>query len=454
MRLSHLSIPLLLLVLSTPVRAESDPLESRLAALVVPHGLTAVAAAARAVEVDPTTRKKVAVIRERQANVTSAELARVPQVSASFGYTRLSEVDMPELAPGVTIPQVLDTFSTRLELAIPLSDYFLRFPALVESSELRVDAARVDVEAAEQQAMARAMTAYWQWVRAELRVVVSEQSLTQVKTTLVQMQARVEAQRASRADLLRLQSQVAEVERALFSAKGRADIALRTLRQLIGARADEVFSVGEDVFALPALPDLDLSVEARRVAAMSQRSEVKALDKAIAALSKSKDATRANLYPRVDVFASANYDNPNSRVFLGGDRFDLTWMAGLKVSWKLNDMLGVEASIEATDAQLAALREDRETLSRQLELSLADILNNVRVALVTRQTAATAKASAEESHRIRLALLASDRATAVELVDAETELTRTRIQEIDALIDLRVALIDLHFALGSPSDPH
>ncbi len=449
MRLSHLSIPLALFVLSTsPVRAEPDTLDVRLNALVVPNGLTAEAAAARAAAADPSVRKKAAVIRERRSNVASADLAYVPQVTASFGYTRLSEVDMPELAPGVTIPQVLDNFSTKLELSIPLSDYFLRFPALVESAELRVEAAKVDVRASELQAESRARTAYWQWVRAQLRVLVSEQSLTQVKATFTQMQARVEAQRASRADLLRLQAQAADVQRTLFTAQSRADVALRQLRQLIGATPDETFAIGEDVFAMPALPDLGQTVEQRVATAMTQRSEVRALDTAIAALSKSKDATRSGLYPRLDAFASANYDNPNSRVFLGGERFDFTWAAGLRLSWKLNDMLAVDPAIEAVDAQLLQLEADRETLSRQLESSFAEILHSVQVALETRRTTADAKASAEESYRIRAALLASDRATAVELVDAETELTRTRIQEIDALIDLRIALADLTFALG------
>ena len=46
-------------------------------------------------------------------------------------------------------------------------------------------------------------------------------------------------------------------------------------------------------------------------------------------------------------------------------------------------------------------------------------------------------AAAEESYRVRRELLDAERATAVELVDAETELTRARIAALNARVDLR-----------------
>jgi outer membrane protein len=50
---------------------------------------------------------------------------------------------------------------------------------------------------------------------------------------------------------------------------------------------------------------------------------------------------------------------------------------------------------------------------------------------------------------VRQALLAAQRATAVELVDAETELTRARITSLNARIDLRIAMVELKHAIGA-----
>ena len=52
------------------------------------------------------------------------------------------------------------------------------------------------------------------------------------------------------------------------------------------------------------------------------------------------------------------------------------------------------------------------------------------------------------SHRVRQELLAAERATAIELIDAETELTRARIAAIDALIDRRIARARLANVIG------
>ncbi|MCB9734105.1 MAG: TolC family protein [Deltaproteobacteria bacterium] len=429
----------------TPV----DVLARRLDTLARPGGLTAADAGRRAAEIAPAVKRKAATVTERDAATTATELQRVPTVAATLSYTRLSEVDMPELAPGVTIPQVLDNWVIRLELSIPLTDYLLRFPALVSASELRARAARADVDAAEAQAAAQGREAYWQWVRASLRVAVAEQSLAQVQATVAQMEARVEAQRASKADLLRLKAQAAEARRGVIVAQEAAALAERQLRQLIGAGPDEALAIGEDVLAAPAAPAaLDAPVGDLVTRALGQRSETKTLDLAIAALDASDDATEAGLWPRLDAFASVDYDNPNSRVFLGGERFDATWMAGVRLSWRLGDALAVAPQQDQLRAQVIALRADKENLARQLELAIADALRAVRVAVATRETTTEAEAAAEEGYRIRAELLANDRATAVELVDAETELTRTRFQEVDALIDLRVALSNLAYALG------
>ncbi len=54
---------------------------------------------------------------------------------------------------------------------------------------------------------------------------------------------------------------------------------------------------------------------------------------------------------------------------------------------------------------------------------------------------------------MRQELLAADRATAVELVDAETDLTRARIAALNARVDLRVALAQLRHAIGADVPP-
>jgi outer membrane protein TolC len=50
---------------------------------------------------------------------------------------------------------------------------------------------------------------------------------------------------------------------------------------------------------------------------------------------------------------------------------------------------------------------------------------------------------------VRKELLVLERATAVELVDAESEVTRARIAALSARVDLRIALVQLARATGA-----
>ena len=107
----------------------------------------------------------------------------------------------------------------------------------------------------------------------------------------------------------------------------------------------------------------------------------------------------------------------------------------------------------STDRRFAAetreLRADRENLEHGTRLAVLAAQQAVLLAQRALATSQKGLAAAEEGYRVRQALLGAQRATAVELVDAETELTRARITALNARVDLRVALTQLAHALGN-----
>jgi outer membrane protein TolC len=120
----------------------------------------------------------------------------------------------------------------------------------------------------------------------------------------------------------------------------------------------------------------------------------------------------------------------------------------VKVSWNLNRFLDATPNDHKFDAQLRALDADAEALALGVRAQVTAARQ--AVVLADRAYAATQRglAAAEESHRVRQELLAAERATAIELIDAETELTRARIAAIDALIDRRIARARLAHVTG------
>jgi outer membrane protein len=434
-----------------PAPAVADDMaafEKDLDALFATGGLTSDQAASRAGGASATVRRRAAEIEVAIAQLESASLARVPVVSARASYTRLSPVD-PIMFGGMSIGTSLENaYLAEAQLVVPLSDYLLRYPKLIDAARLGAEAARIGKRASEVDAGQDARLAYYEWVRARLQVLIAKRQLVQVERTLDQVRALAEAQRLSKADLMRVESQHAQAEQVVAQLDNLAELREEQLRLLIGAPAGESLAVGEDIRTAVDAPGAgkldDLLTTAKR-----QRLDFKGIDTGIRAKESQRAAEKANLFPRLSAFAVADYANPNQRVFPQEDEFKLTWSAGAQLTWTLNDALQSRASDRRIRAEADELRADRENLERGARIEVLAAQQAVALAQHSLQTSQKGLAAAEEGYRVRKELLNAERATAVELVDAETELTRSRIAALNARVDLRVARAQLDHALGN-----
>jgi outer membrane protein TolC len=425
--------------------------EKELDTLFTQGGLTAEQAAARAPAASPSVRKSAAQIEAAIAQAEAAELVRIPRVGATATYTRLSSIDpivfgAPGMGAQIDFPT--NSYGAQAQVGVALSDYVLRYPKIIEAAKLGLEAARVSKRADEIGAGQDARLAYYEWVRSKLQVLIATRQLTQVRATLGQVRALAEAQRLSNADRMRVESQEAQAEQVLDQLRFLSELREEQLRLLIGAAPGEPLVVGEDIRGdLPA--PAAQALEQLLATAKQQRLEFRALTIGIQAKEKQRESEHANQLPKLSAFATADYAKPNQRVFLEPDKFNFTWAAGLQLSWTLNDMLLSRTTERRIDAERRELMADRENLERGTRLAVLAAQQAVSLAQRAFATSQKGLAAAEESYRVRQALLAAQRGTAVELVDAETELTRARITALNARVDLRVALTQLSHALGN-----
>ena len=419
-------------------------------ALFATGGLTADQAAARAGAASPTVRRRVAELDAAVAQLQAAELARVPVVSGRASYTRLSHVapfTIP-VGPGVAIQSLENAYLAEAQLVVPLSDYLLRYPRLVDAARLGADAARLNKRSSELSAGEDARLAYYEWVRAKLQGLIAQRQLVQVQRTLDQVRALTEVQRLSRADLLRVESQEAQAEQVVDQLANLAALREEQLRLLIGAPAREPLAIGEDIRADVAVGEAG-ELDQLMTSAARRRLEFQVIDTGIQAKDSQRAAEQANLLPRLSAFGTADYADPNPRVFPQADKFTFTWQVGAQLTWTLNDALISRTTDHRLRAEANELRADRENLEHGTRIEI--LAAQQAVAIAQRSLAASQKGlvAAEEGYRVRKELLNAERATALELVDAETELTRARITALNARVDLRVARAQLDHAIGN-----
>lgn len=433
--------------------AADDPnaFEKDLDALFTPKGLTAEQASSRAAAASPTVARRIAEVEAQTAQAEAIELQQVPQLGGKLQYTRNSTVapfTIPLGGMNITIPSSLaNNYVAEANVNINLSDYIYRYPHIVKAAKLGLEVARANRASAMVDAGQDARLAYYEWLRAKLNVLVAQRQLVQVQATVGQIRAQAEVQRVSKADLLRVESQEAQAEQTLDQLENIAQLREEQLRLEIGANANEALSLGEDIrkeVAAPVAITLDASVDK----ATTQRLDLHALTTGIAAKEKQGEAERSAYLPRLSVFGVADYARPNQRIFPVVDEFRGTWSVGAAVSWTLTDALMASANQRRLEAETNELRADRDNLVRGTRLELLSAQQAVNIAVHALATSQKGLTAAEEGYRVRKELLNAERATAVELVDAETDLTRARISALNARVDLRVAMAHLTHALG------
>ncbi len=427
--------------------------EKELNALFSAGGLTSDQAAQRASKVSPSVRRSSAQIEIAIAQAQAAELARVPQLGGSLSYTRLSPIDAPvfgdpTMGMAFAFPVFLNQYAAQARASINLSDYVLRYPKLIAAARLGEEVARVSNRSSAVNAGQEARVAYYEWVRAKLQTLIAKRQLEQVRTTLRQVRALAEVQRLSRADLMRVESNEAVAEQASIQLQNLADLREEQVRLLIDAPQDQILTIGEDIrvdITAPGASKLDELIGT----AKTQRLDFKVLDTGIEAKEKQRDAERASLYPRLSAFGQVDYSNPNQRIFPSEDKFNLTWAVGAQITWTLNETLLAKTTDRRLRGETNMLRADRDNLERGTRIELLAAQQAVAIAQAALATSAKGLTAAEEGYRVRRELLNAQRATAVELVDAETDLTRARIAALNARVDLRVAMVQLAHALGN-----
>lgn len=420
-------------------------------ALFAPGGLTADQAAQRAAQVAPDVHRKVAELGVAIAAREQSSLARVPYVQGKASYTRLSYVapfviQIPGVA-AVPIQFLQNSYDLVGNISVPLSDYLAKFPRLMDFADKNIAAARISERSSAVNAGQDARLAFYEWVRARLQVLVAKRQLASVKATETQAQALADAQRLSKADLLRIESQEAEAEQTVDQLANLEQLREEQLRLYIGAPDGEALAAGEDIradIAAPGSASLDDLVKH----ASEHRLDLKAIDQTLVAKQSQYDSSEADLYPKLSAFGTVEDARPNQRIFPQVDEFRFTWLAGVQLTWTLGDALTAKTTRQRVQAEANELRADRENLLRGQRIEILSAQQAVALAVHSLATSQKGLAAAEESYRVRRELLAADRATAVELVDSQTDLTRARIAALNARVDLRVAIAQLAHALG------
>lgn len=432
--------------------------------------VTAEDAGMRAMQSSYAARAADASLKAAAARVDQAWSSFLPRLTASYSYTRLSPMTAPTLLPaGVTIattdpvgtvnpntvvvptpafsfPILLDNHALVGQIVVPISDYFFRISQSYTAASQAQEAARHDARAARAKAYADGVMTYYSWLRARGAVTVAEQALKDQQQHLKDAKQLFTAGMASKADMLRAETGVASAELQVERTRNLATLTEAQLRLALHEPATVSLRPADEISAPGVLPTTDLPTAVAH--AEKARPELLALDANVRALRKQAQAARGVYYPQIAGVGNITYASPNQRRIPQTNEWFPTWAVGVQASWSPNDIFTGAADGSNAAARADALANQAETAKQGIELEVTQAHQSVGEARVALDASARQIAAAEEAYRVAHELYINGRATSTLLTDAETDLTRARLDRLNSLVDSHVARVRLEHATG------
>lgn len=447
-----------------------------------PGGIRPDDVARRATATSPELAAKQSAVEQAAAKVDQAAVNFAPRLSFLARYMRLSTFTMPSLgnvvgtanldpivaicppsdgtkavtcqvnaaAGALTFPLILNQYTVQGSLAIPLSDYILRISQNYAAQTKNQEAAVLQERATRAKIELDAKSYYYNWGRARGAVVVVEQGLVTAKLHLKDVGTAMQVGTASKADMMRVESQVAATELMVERTKNLLTLSEEAIRTMMHVPPTVALEPGEDL--LQEAPDRPMEQLGDLYAeAYEKRLELRSIDMSVASLNKMRQVVQAGYLPRIDGVADAYYQNPNQRFpFVAG--WASTWDVGIQLSWTINDTFSAIPQVNEIGAKIAEIEHQRDLMKDGLRMEIVQAHNHLREAQVAVLTTRRQLAASEESYRVRRELFRAGKAISAELTDAESDLVHTRLDTLNAIMDLKIGLLALDHSIGRDVD--
>jgi outer membrane protein len=443
-------------------------------------GLTVEDTVRRALAVSSTAGEKQAEIDAANARITQTIWQFVPKLGVKASYMRLSDVDPPGLGGGAIVgastpgplsvnaagdvidsagrqvgaasfqfPVVLDNFNVTASLAIPLSDYLLRWSDANDGAEASREAAQFALEAAESKVRTDARVLYYNWLRAHAQLSLAKKAVERTRARLEDARAAESVGKLSRADLMRIEALSAQADLAVVQVEALRTMIAAQLAIIMRDKGGGQYTIGS------ALPDTapqgavgHQQGQALIAEALANRIELKAIDRSLDALDDGASATNAGSYPRLDAIGELQYANPNQRYFPVTDEWNASWTVGIVASFNFDAPFMAGAQADEIRATASGIRSQRRGLEALVVNEVVTSQLDVVKASAALQAGEISVRAAEEAYRVATDLFRVGRGTTSDLIDAETDLINAKASVVNARIDLTIATLRLHYALG------
>ncbi len=308
-----------------------------------------------------------------------------------------------------------------------------RDQASVAAAEAGLARSQMDQKTVHAQLAFQVVRSFQSMVQAMELLEARKASREAILASLAVAKARYDAGDLLKVDMLNLEVQESRASENLILAEHRLELSQKVFLNLLGLE--------KGVVVIDPQHDCEQQLPAAR--SYANRSELLSFAHAENAALARLQAARGGNLPTVDGFASYQYDQG----FVLDGNGD-SWMAGVKLNYRLFEGHKTSADVAGAQAGLATVRAQRKKveLSMDLEVKQADL--NHRQAMQRLQVTKKMVEQAEESAHLSRTRFKEGVILSSDLIDVEMRLTDALVRQSVAKANIKVAMADLRRAMG------
>jgi outer membrane protein len=401
--------------------------------------------------IDTAMEKSPAIIYARQGVVAAdgklgqAFGAVLPAVSLSAQYG--SNYTQPyEMMGLITIgtEETATLTNTSLHLSQPL--YVAALLPALDIAKAGNEVAKENLRKAEFDLRYNVVNSYYGVLRAQKLYDLSNDSLDMAKSHLKQVKAMYAAGTATKADVLRVEVQVANMELSLTKADNALALAKDAFNNVLGRGLEEPVDLSEKEIAQKIVTPKPYKDCLAEVWGAKPDWKIYQLNKQISR--KSVDVASSGYFPAISLVGT--YGN-NKNEYVKNDLLNTnynSWSLLLNGSWTLFDGFSTASKIKEAGADLAAIEANEDLTRNSIILEVKDACLNLNSAVNSISSAKKAVESADENYSISREKYKSGIGSNLEMIDAQTALTEARTNLYQAQFDYQIARAKVNRALG------
>jgi outer membrane protein TolC len=370
--------------------------------------------------------------------VVRARSGLLPQVKTQAGQTIYDDpLKFSFMGGGLNFPQTNRNFWSSQTSVNQLVFDFWGTPSKYMAAIKGQQASLLDTAQTRDNVFLTVAQGYFKTLRAKKMVEVAQQNVLDLKEHLRIAQDQYQFGIVTFNDVLQAKVSLADAEQNLIVAE----------TDFIDIRSSLNKVLMLPVTAATVLKDEKVDLKAWALGeatdvALKRRSDLKASQERIHEQQKVVVETRAQFFPQFGVQAGHTYQVNNSLLH------NHQWFVIFGMNWNIFSGLDTKAALAQAKLKVQQLQEQNKDINEQVQLDVQTAYLKIKETADRIKTTETAVTQGEENLRLNEERYKESVGTATDVIDAETLLTKTRVNYWTAVYDHQMAKAQMLWAIG------